>query len=777
MQDRPDEKNRRIEELERRADGLRKRVEKLGGEVVRAEYKTLHLTQEVRRSREAFGFLTGFQNSIGRVMSLGSLYETALKAIVSELWMKRAVLLEFKDDRLVPVARLGYTEGAEPLALSLPDADESTWGSAQLVNGETPDAPWIDSVREALGIPYFVWIPTVGDEDTRCVLVAGNLAEDAAQEPRLTGHDLDLFVSVGAILSVGRMNLIARRGLRRQVQYEALLHKVSEVLLQDYDAPTSHFDDVLRRVGIAWSLDRVRLLTRTPGERLVETSHEWRVNGLPLDDRGDRYPLEAVPKLRDAMANGERVLIDDVDELPDDQAAPLREQGIRSLLVIPVTVHRAVVGWSSYEQCRERRSWTSEDTKLLEVISGLTARAMARETEMQERMQLEAEYNHSKKMEAVGQLAGGVAHDFNNLLTTIQGYAQLLISRLPEEYREMPGLKEIIMASERAAGLTRQLLTFSRKDTASTGAIEVNTAVKDMMKLLTRMLGDNIKQELDLGEGLTTIVGDYQQVCQMVMNLAINARDAMPEGGSIRITTREFAVAPPMAQRFSFPGIERCQIIEVADTGVGMDAETREHIFEPFFTTKGEGRGTGLGLSIAFSVVRRHGGFIDVSSAPGQGTTFSIYLPVRTPEEEEEKKTSVMDEKGGDETILVVEDDEGVRTMICEVLSSQGYDIRAVKNGREALDELRRAGGTVSLVMTDVVMPEMGGCEMWRSLSSEGFNLPVIVMSGFPKGKEADELLENAALYLQKPFGPREISRAVRETLDGRGETPAPGVN
>lgn len=771
MSDVVDDRDRRIEELEHRAAGLRRRVEKLGGEVVRSEYKTLHLTQEVRRSREAFGFLTGFQNSIGRVTSLGALYETALKSIVSELWMKRAVALgSLSDGTLMPVAQLGYADGTEPSGFKLPPEDEGQWTSAQLVNGETPDSPWIEAVREALGIPYFVWIPTLEDGSLANVIVAGNLAEDAAQEPRLTGHDLDLFVSMGAILWVGRMNLVARRGLRRQVQYEALLHKISEVLLKDYDAPTSHFDDVLRRVGIAWSLDRVRLLTRAGGERLTQTSHQWTAQNTADDVEHATYPLETIPRLRDAMACAEKILINDVEELPEEEAAPLRDQGIKSLLVIPIMVHRAVVGWSSYEQCSESRSWSAEDAKLLEVISGLTARAMARETEIQERMQLEAEYNHSKKMEAVGQLAGGVAHDFNNLLTTIQGYAQLLMSRLPEEYRDMPGLKEIIMASERAAGLTRQLLTFSRKDTASTGAIEINTAIKDMMKLLTRMLGDSIKQELDLGEGMSTIVGDHQQICQMVMNLAINARDAMPEGGSVRITTREIPVSSSMAHRFSIPGIERCQVIEVADTGTGMDEETKERIFEPFFTTKGEGRGTGLGLSIAFSVVRRHGGFIDVSSALGEGTAFSIYIPVRAPEEEEEEHSASLEAKGGDETILIVEDDEGVRTMICEVLTSQGYDILAAKNGREALDALGDSRDSVSLVMTDVVMPEMGGHEMWRSLMEQGFDVPVIVMSGFPKGKDAAELLEGAALYLQKPFGPKEISRAVRETLDGRHE-------
>ncbi len=709
------DKDARIAQLTKQLQGLRSRLEKLGGEVVRADYKVLHLTQEVRRAREAFSFLTGFQNSIGRASSLEELLESAMKAIVSELWMKRAVLLERsgKSSVFVPVSFLGYPSDARPLRFTLPSDARTDWSKPHLVNGTTPTEEWIGEVRSALEVPYFVWVPSQRHGRVETVLVAGNLVEDAAQQPVLSEHDLALIVSVGAILSVGRMNLLARDRLKRQVRYQSLIHKVSALLMRHFDAPSTHFDQVLSQLGVEWSLDRVRLLFRHSDGRRIDVAYQWSAGSCEADE-SRKYPLDEIPRWRDAMANGETIIIDDVESLAEADRAPLITMGIRSLLLVPITVQQAVVAWASFEQYANPRTWTSADVQLLELFAGLVSRAIAREREVEERAQLEAEYHHSKKMEAVGQLAGGVAHDFNNLLTTIQGYAQLMSAKLPEEYREMPGLKEIVMASERAAGLTRQLLAFSRRDTGKTGPVEVNSVISDTMKLMRRMLGDKVTLDLDLADNLTAIVGDSQQLSQMVMNLAINARDAMPEGGNLTISTRQLAAVSALPRRFSIPGIDWCQLIQVTDTGEGMDRETKERIFEPFFTTKDAGQGTGLGLSIVFSVVRRHAGLIDVVSEPGAGTTFSIFLPVREPvaEETEETTVHVTHKARPQEKILIVEDDDSVRGMICEVLESQGYEVLAVTNGREALDELEQSASDVSLIMTDVVMPDMGGLVM-----------------------------------------------------------------
>ena len=765
-----DDKDLRIQELEHQLAGLRKRVEKLGGQAVQAEYKLLHLTQEVRRSREAFDFLTDFQHAIGDARSIRDLNETALKTIVAELWMKRAVVLSLSadDGALHPVAHLGYQNADPPRPIRLPVDDEAPFHPA-LTNGLTETRPWIEAVREALDLPYFVWLPVAADGSVDHVLVAGTLGEDQAQEPRLAEHDLDLMTSVGAILWVGRLNLLARERLQRQVRYQSLLHEVSEVLLRSFDTPASRYDEVIAKVANGWGLDRVRLLERCRDDVGTVPKNQWCSDAVP--DCGDVFPLDQMSRWQDTMASGQTITIDSTAALECD-GRPLIEAGIRSLLVVPIIVHDAVVGWLSFEQYVDERTWAPEDVQLLEVFTGLIARAVAREREIEERSQLETEYYQSKKMEAVGQLAGGIAHDFNNLLTTIQGYAQLVASRLPPEYREIKGLAEITAASERAANLTRQLLSFSRKDTATSGPLDLNDVVSDTMRLLPRILGKQVSVELDLADSLPVIVGDGQQMSQVVMNLAINARDAMPDGGTVRVTTRQYPASGAIARRFSIPGIRECQLLEVSDTGQGMEDETRERIFEPFFTTKEEGRGTGLGLSIVFSAVRRHGGFIDVQSEIGRGTTFSVFLPVRIPESNEET-TEVQDApRGGRERILIVEDDEGVRAMICEALRAQGYDITSVTNGREALDALRGGLEDVSLIVTDVVMPEMGAREMWREFSASGYEIPVIVMSGYAKREEESRLMDDAAAFLQKPFGPREIARAVRTTLDSaaRGE-------
>jgi len=382
---------------------------------------------------------------------------------------------------------------------------------------------------------------------------------------------------------------------------------------------------------------------------------------------------------------------------------------------------------------------------------------------------MEQQLRQAQKMEAIGQLAGGIAHDFNNLLTVINGYGRFIADALGPGDALYSDAQEIVAAGERAASLTRQLLAFSRRQMLETTILSLNEVLSEMSSMLQRLIGEQVKLDLRLGSDLWAVRADRGQVQQIVINLSINARDAMPEGGTLTLETAnvEWSDVPPGGQAEVPPGAY--VMLAVSDTGYGMTPEVMGHLFEPFFTTKGPDRGTGLGLATIYGIVKQTGGSIDVSSEPYQGTTFRIYLPRsdETCEEDDTPNTAVLP-RGG-ETLLVVEDQDEVRRLTVRMLEHLGYRVLSGETPQDALRAGEASDMTVDLVVTDVVMPGTSGRDVVDKLLGRYPEMRALYMSGHSEDAMAGGQAPDAGMALiRKPFTLDELARKVRAVLDGR---------
>jgi|SRR5581483_3040760 len=384
--------------------------------------------------------------------------------------------------------------------------------------------------------------------------------------------------------------------------------------------------------------------------------------------------------------------------------------------------------------------------------------------EVTRRKQLEAQLLQAQKMEAVGMLAGGIAHDFNNLLTIINGYSQLLLTSLPESDRNRTAVEQIMKAGDRAAALTRQLLSFSRRQTMQPKVLDLNALVGSLAVMLRRLIGEDIDLRLDLAKDAGQVNADAGKIEQVIMNLAVNSRDAMPNGGALTIETAnveldEHYLATHLRAK---PG--SYVMLAVNDTGSGMDAATRARLFEPFFTTKGQGRGTGLGLSIVFGIVRQTGGNLEVTSEPGVGTSVRIYLPRVAEPAVPEIESPADKSEPGSETILLVEDEDMVRKLVRETLEHEGYKILEAAGPEQASKISRSFEGHIHLMITDVVMPQESGRSLAARLIQQRPEMKVIYMSGYSDTNVVGGDLGQAE-FIQKPFTPGALTRKVRTVL------------
>jgi len=411
-----------------------------------------------------------------------------------------------------------------------------------------------------------------------------------------------------------------------------------------------------------------------------------------------------------------------------------------------------------------------DDDRIVVILSDITERKRAEK----EKAALQEELRQSQKMEAVGRLAGGIAHDFNNLLTVISGNCELSFLQLKGRDPLKENIQEIKRAADRATSLTRQLLAFSRRQILEPKVLDLNTIIKDLDKMLRRVIGENIKLVTLLSDGLGTVRTDPGWMEQVIINLALNARDAMPSGGKLIIETTNVELGESYAQSHVAMKPGRHVKLCVRDTGTGMSPEVRERLFEPFFTTKAKGKGTGLGLSTVYGIVMQSGGNICVHSEPGLGTTFEIYLP-RVDESLEEMREKVTREEPphGSETILVVEDEEDVRSLLVQVLEMQGYTVLETSCGEDALEVSKNRKEPIHMILTDVVMTGMSGRQLADQLLPLQPKTKVLYMSGYTDNEIFHHgVLEEGTNYIQKPFTIDGLARQVREVL-AKDSTPA----
>jgi CheY-like chemotaxis protein len=370
-------------------------------------------------------------------------------------------------------------------------------------------------------------------------------------------------------------------------------------------------------------------------------------------------------------------------------------------------------------------------------------------------------------MDAIGRLAGGVAHDFNNLLMVISAYAELTLDSLPEEHPSRGKLDEIINASRRAAELTKQLLAFGRKQMQSLQLLDLNAALREIGRVLPRLIGEDIQLAFLPGANLDKVKVDPVQIEQVIMNLAANARDAMPGGGKLTIETANVHLDEAYQQRHSMVPPGDYVLIAVTDSGVGIPQEHLAHIFEPFYTTKEEGKGTGLGLATVYGIVKQNGGFIWVYSEPGLGTAFKIYLPrAQSAIPEASSRSTAQDSPSGCETLLLVEDEAAVRESTREFLTQRGYTVLEASNGEDALRVSREYCGPIELMISDVVMPKISGPNLAERLSAERPHMKVLFVSGYAENTVLRHgKIDVTARLLQKPFGLNALARKIREVL------------
>jgi signal transduction histidine kinase/CheY-like chemotaxis protein/HAMP domain-containing protein len=519
-------------------------------------------------------------------------------------------------------------------------------------------------------------------------------------------------------------------------------------------------------VGQTLDVEFAAVFKRLPdGQLLLQAGTGWNSEHIGRA----KLPGDKATQIGFALHSGEPAVVPDPKMETRFAKSPfLAEHGVVSGATVAIPTRGESFGVLGVHTAH-RRKFTADETQFLIAVAGCIGMAA-------DHLNLEEQLRQSQKMESVGQLAAGVAHDFNNMLTIIQGHSSALLAKpsLPPEM--LDPVQAVFFAAERAAGLTRQLLMFSRKNVMQSRLLDLRETVGNMTKLLGRLLGETITLEFQAPAVLPSVQGDPGMIEQVVMNLAVNARDAMPGGGTLTIGIEPMAIDAAYAERRPDARPGYFLRLRVADTGTGMDSATLGRIFEPFFTTKEVGKGTGLGLATVYGIVKQHEGWIEVSSEPGKGTTFDVFFPANEQPIAPAKKESAPNAPltGGSETILLVEDEAILREMARDILKDCGYQLLEASTGKEALDVWRESASRIDLVLTDMVMPDgISGVDLAERLLADRPDLKIIFTSGYTSAEINAELLSRSqARFLQKPYSYTTLARAVRDGLDRTGADP-----
>jgi len=681
-----------------------------------------------------------------------------------------------------------------------------------LVTGFGNEAVMIKSMRSGVrdfvskAVEYLDYIPEAVERVLKQVRMERQLAESEARLAAIISSAKDAIIAAGANQRITLFNAAAEKMFRCPAA-RALGQPLTRFLPRDY-APTGVTPEDVSRM----SPESVTLLVRQ-GTR-----------GVRAD--GEEFPLEA--SVSRSESGGRKLYTIIVRDISERIKA---EERIRQQAALLEMAHDAILigsmedtilfwnrgaerlyGWTAAEAVGhkatdlfsgqhspegeeatravlEKGKWAGElqqvckDGRKVVVASSWTLvpdeagqpRAkLIINTDITDKKKLESQLFQAQRMEAIGVLAGGVAHDFNNLLTVINGYSDMVSSSLPAGDPLHPLVAEIRKAGDRAISLTRQLLAFSRKQILASQILDLNALVGEAEKMLGRLIGEDIDLSAILAPDLGRVKADPGQMEQVIMNLVVNARDAMPTGGLLTLETRNVHLDPSYVRSHANITPGSYVLLAVTDTGIGMDEATRAQIFEPFFTTKEVGKGTGLGLATVYGIVKQSGGFIEVYSELGRGTTFKIYLPrIDEVPLDEKPALGAHETPTGTETILLAEDEEGVRSLIRFTLESHGYTVHTTRDGEEALRVSQELASPIHLLITDVVMPKLSGRALVEQLQARHPQMRVLYLSGYTNDAMVRHgVLESGVAFLQKPFAPSALAWKVREVLDypgGRG--------
>jgi signal transduction histidine kinase/CheY-like chemotaxis protein len=578
------------------------------------------------------------------------------------------------------------------------------------------------------------------------------------------------------LLEENAQRLQAETELTHSLQFERMIAAISTGFVsQVAENSDAEFDAALRHIGEFAEVDRSYVFQFTPDLTVLSCTHEWCREGIaPVRQRLQGLTAKALPWNFALHQRGEVVNMPDVSELPREAStwrAELEAEAVLSVLCVPMACGGTVLGFVGFDSVRRQRTWSESVVSLLRLSGEIFANALQHQRSESRRRELEGQLGHARQIESLGRLAGGVAHDLNNLLVPVMGYADIVRDELPADHPSQADLAHIRRASEQARGLTQQLLAFARRQVLDVQVIDLAHEAEAFRGVLRRLIPESIDIACAADPDSGCVCADPTQVRQIIANLAINARDAMPQGGTITIsiTNAELDEAYAAAHLGAKPG--PYVRLAVRDTGVGMDAATQGHLFEPFFTTKEAGKGTGLGLATVHGIVTQHGGHIEVMSAPGRGTTVTVYLPrtaavaVAAPAVPAGADAKAPGD-GVPVTVLVVEDAEDVRTFVCRVLPPQGFRVLSAATPAEAFRIVRDAPLPISALLTDVIMPGLNGRELYRRLLSTRPGLKVLYMSGYPADVIASQgVLDPGVHFIAKPFEIKDLVAALREVL------------